>query len=75
MKYHAVNSQRHSDKSWTYNKQLLAPGVWRLSSDSTAQDDGVKVLEGEIHLAKDLVPSSAMAHYAIEVCRGFSGTP
>ena len=71
VKYHAANEvtpdRVHAEKPWSDISEFLAPGVWRLSLDSTAQSDDMRILEGEIHLAKDLVPSSAIAHYAVEV--------
>jgi hypothetical protein len=47
--------------------QLLESAVWWTPAEGHVSNENKRRLEGEIHLSKTLAPTSAMAHFAVEV--------
>jgi hypothetical protein len=65
--YNAASTTKR-EVSWNESVEDVGSAVWWPSSDSpvTENDLHVRQLEGEIKLAKDLRPSSEMAHFSLQ---------
>jgi hypothetical protein len=45
----------------------MATAVWRPSSEGDVCNETTRCLDGEIHLPKDMAPSSCIIHFSITV--------
>jgi hypothetical protein len=57
---------------WCEDIEDVSAAVWWTSREGRYADHGQRKLDGEIHLLKNLKPTSAMAHFAVDVCRWVS---
>ncbi|KAF8623717.1 hypothetical protein AX17_007414 [Amanita inopinata Kibby_2008] len=68
VRYYHANSSARQDVAWNESAEDVGTAVWWPSEDGTNDRRGDRFLrhmDGEIRLAKDLRPSSAMGHYSL----------
>jgi hypothetical protein len=66
----SVGGKSLSTTGWSDHVVFVESAVWWVppaAVDDRVPSDTRRTIEGEFHLAKNLIPSSAMAHFAVQV--------
>lgn len=66
VRFYNQTSSSRQDVAWNETVEDMGSAVWWPSSESRSTST-TRYLEGEIHLAKDLRPTSEMGHFSISV--------
>lgn len=64
VRFYNKTSSSRKDVAWNETVEDMGVAVWWPSSD-VASNSHTRHLEGEVHLAKDLRPTSEMGHFSI----------
>jgi hypothetical protein len=65
----SVGGKSISWNGWSDHVAFVESAVWwvPLATNDRAPSENKRTIEGEFHLNKSLTPSSAMAHFAVQV--------
>ena len=67
VKYYYASSSARQHVAWNEIEEDVGAAVWWPSHEDDRNDHSTRHMEGEIRLAKDLRPTSAMGHYSLSV--------